>query len=83
MSTRVFGTGHGWGQAGINHRGVATQMWSLSRDRYNGSTIDCGQPPLSYRRGWMGSECPEWTVASSDPLFIGMQNNGQSFFQHS
>lgn len=25
----------------------------------------------------MGSECPEWTVASSDPLFIGMQNNGQ------
>ncbi len=25
----------------------------------------------------MGSECLEWTVASSDPLFIGMQNNGQ------
>lgn len=25
----------------------------------------------------MGSECPEWTVASSDPLFIGMQDNGQ------
>lgn len=25
----------------------------------------------------MGSECPEWTVASGDPLFIGMQNNGQ------
>lgn len=25
----------------------------------------------------MGSACPEWTVASSDPLFIGMQNNGQ------
>lgn len=25
----------------------------------------------------MRSECPEWTVTSSDPLFIGMQNNGQ------
>lgn len=25
----------------------------------------------------MRSECPEWTVASSDPLFIGEQNNGQ------
>lgn len=25
----------------------------------------------------MGSACPEWTVASSDQLFIGMQNNGQ------
>lgn len=26
--------------------------------------------------GW-GQSVPEWTVASSDPLFIGMQNNGQ------
>lgn len=25
----------------------------------------------------MGSECPEWTVASSDLVFIGMQSNGQ------
>lgn len=25
----------------------------------------------------MRSECPEWTVAGGDPLFIGMQNNGQ------
>lgn len=25
----------------------------------------------------MGSECLEWTVAISDLLFIGMQQNGQ------
>lgn len=25
----------------------------------------------------MRSERPEWTVAGGDPLFIGMQNNGQ------
>lgn len=39
--------------------------------------MGCGQPPSSYRRGRMRSERPEWTVAGGDPLFIGMQNNGQ------
>lgn len=77
MSTRIFGTGHCGGQASINHGGLATQIWSVSGDHYNESSIGCGQPPLSYRRGRMRSECPEWTVASSDPLFIGEQNNGQ------
>lgn len=39
--------------------------------------MGCGQPPSSYRRGRMRSERSEWTVAGGDPLFIGMQNNGQ------
>lgn len=76
-STTVFGTGHRGGQAGINHSVVTTQICSLSGDHHKGSTMDCGQPPPSHWRGWMGSACPEWTVASGDPLFIGMQNNGR------
>ncbi|CAB1425724.1 unnamed protein product [Pleuronectes platessa] len=39
LTTTIFGTGHCGGQAGINHRVVATQILSLSGDRHNGSTI--------------------------------------------
>lgn len=50
MSSGLSGTGHGWGQTGINHRGVAL----LSGDHHNGSTIACGQPRLSLEGGGRG-----------------------------
>lgn len=33
--------------------------------------------PVELMGGGVGSECLEWTVAISDLLFIGMQQNGQ------
>lgn len=47
-------TAHCWGQVSINYWRVATQIGTHSSDHYNGSTIACGQPLLSYKYGGWG-----------------------------
>lgn len=39
--------------------------------------MGCGHSGCALKDGLMGSGRPEWTVARGDPVFIGMQINGQ------
>lgn len=49
-------------------------LWRPVQWDHNGAAVSL---PCPTGGGGTGSECPELTVASGDPLFIGMQNNGQ------
>lgn len=76
MSSRICGRGHCWGHANINHRGPTTQSCSVSGDPHNESTIGCGWPPLSSRRGGSGQSSlnGQWSaVANSTSAMLWEQ----------